>query len=357
MATSSGSFDVVIVGGGPAGSAAAFQCLQARLSVAVLEGEAFPRPRPGETLPPGIEPLLMKLGVAGLNYPRFAGHWVAWEGPPRFVPFGSDSNGLWLGFQASRDDFDNRLLRQVAVAGATVLHQQRAIRPTQDDHSGVTGVMVERGLLSCKFLVDASGASHWLARHLGIPFEYSSPRLIVTYGYCEGQTRDDLPYLDADEEGWTWTAQVKPGLAHWTRLNWSGEAQPRDWLPPRVRHLRQVGRSRGADVTWRLAAAPAGPGYFIAGDGAMVLDPASSHGVLKAVMSGMMAGYLIEQHICAGMPSEVVASKYNRWLAAWFAQDASRLIELYRRLRHPPSWVMAEPEKRSTTHSAIRFFR
>jgi hypothetical protein len=73
----------------------------------------------------------------------------------------------------------------------------------------------------------------------------------------------------------------------------------------------------------------------------MVLDPASSHGVLKAVMSGMMVGHFIEKHLNDGIPSELVASEYNRWLAAWFAHDASRLRELYLGLRHPPSWAMA----------------
>ena len=72
----------------------------------------------------------------------------------------------------------------------------------------------------------------------------------------------------------------------------------------------------------------------------MVFDPASSHGVLKAMMTGMMVGYLIEQHIYSGIPFDRVASEYDRWLAAWFAHDASRLCELYRQLRHPPSWVM-----------------
>ncbi|MBA4535538.1 hypothetical protein H1196_23700 [Brevibacillus halotolerans] len=52
----------------------------------------------------------------------------------------------------------------------------------------------------------------------------------------------------------------------------------------------------GADMTWRVITQLGGPGgYFLIGDAATVLDPASSHGVLKAVMSGMMAGNLIAQ--------------------------------------------------------------
>ena len=49
-------FDVVVVGGGPAGSSAAISCAEAGLRVALLERERFPRDLPGETLPPGVEP-------------------------------------------------------------------------------------------------------------------------------------------------------------------------------------------------------------------------------------------------------------------------------------------------------------
>ena len=56
--------DVVVVGGGPAGSAAAIACATRGLSVVMCEREPPGRDRPGETLHPGIEPLLQQLGIA-----------------------------------------------------------------------------------------------------------------------------------------------------------------------------------------------------------------------------------------------------------------------------------------------------
>ncbi len=56
-------YDVIILGGGPAGSATAIICAQHGLQVALLERDKFPRNRPGETLHPGVEPLLGQLGV------------------------------------------------------------------------------------------------------------------------------------------------------------------------------------------------------------------------------------------------------------------------------------------------------
>ncbi|MFD2883782.1 NAD(P)-binding protein [Pseudomonas lini] len=63
----------MIVGAGPAGSAAAIFCAQHGLRVALLEQSAVCRDRPGETLPPGIEPLLQQLGIA---HEIFAGEFL-----------------------------------------------------------------------------------------------------------------------------------------------------------------------------------------------------------------------------------------------------------------------------------------
>lgn len=58
-------------------------------------------------------------------------------------------------------------------------------------------------------------------------------------------------------------------------------------------------------------------GYFIVGDAAVVLDPAGSHGVLRALMSGMMAAQT-SMHVLAGAVDEdAAAHHYCDWMAAW----------------------------------------
>src|SRR5277367_4267436 len=95
--------DVAVIGGGPAGSAAAIGCASRGLRVVLLERERFTRERPGETLHPGIEPLMAQLGLAdrlaGVTGARHAGIWIEWGGPRRFEPFGGDATGPWTGFQ------------------------------------------------------------------------------------------------------------------------------------------------------------------------------------------------------------------------------------------------------------------
>ena len=68
------------------------------------------------------------------------------------------------------------------------------------------------------------------------------------------------------------------------------------------------------------------------GDAAATLDPTSSHGVLKAIMSGITAGHLIAAVLYGKAPAEEAASAYHGWLAEWFDADTLRLATFYRDL-------------------------
>ncbi|HEV2846409.1 MAG TPA: NAD(P)/FAD-dependent oxidoreductase [Thermoanaerobaculia bacterium] len=201
----------------------------------------------------------------------------------------------------------------------------------------VCGVLTGQGELPACFVVDAGGGGHWLARHLGLPVERRSPRLIAHYGYAEGTCpdREASPVLTADDDGWTWTAQVRPDLHQWTRLSLSGREPKGGWQPAALRALKSRGRTRGADVTWRRVRPAAGPGYYLTGDAAAVLDPASSHGVLKALMSGMLAAHRIVQTVRAGIPEEQTARSYDDWGRDGFEHDVRKLGELYTAI---PAW-------------------
>src|SRR5829696_5228843 len=345
---SSPDVDVVIVGGGPAGSAAALWCVRQGLRVVLVERERFPRHRPGETLPPGAEPLFNQLGVAdaiaAAGFTRHLGTWVSWSGPRRFDPFGADRNGPWQGFQAPREQLDQILLDAVSGPCAVVRQPCRALHPLRDGEN-VIGVATSDGPLLARWVIDASGGAHWLTRRLGIPLQFASPRLIARYGYVRGDCpeRDEAPEIAADETGWSWSACIAPGLYHWTRLSLSEDDPLRDSPPRAFAQLTPVSRIRGADVTWRIVSQPAGPGYVCVGDAAAVLDPASSHGVLKGLMSGMMAAHVIAQ-VKAGTATHATAIEaYSAWLRAWFQADARELRRMYRELPHPPLWV-GEPD-------------
>ena len=325
---------VVILGGGPAGAAAALVLLQAEVPVTIVERSRFPRYRPGETLHPGIEPLLARLGAADIlhaaGYVRHKGIWSAWGEPLRFVPYGEDSNGPWQGFQAIRSDFDRRLLERACEAGA-VLMVAEATGVLRSTDRGVRGALTSAGTISADYIIDCTGSASTLARYLRIPVVRHSPQLIAKFGYVKGKCDGPAPSIRSDSDGWTWIAEVEPDRFQWTRVSESHRRPALGWLPPGL-HCLMAESSRGADVSWRIAEIVAGPGYFLTGDAAAVLDPSSSHGVLRAIMSGMMAAHLAVQHLCAGADAVLCARYYHEWFTRWFREDSTEMMRIYRKV-------------------------
>lgn len=119
----------------------------------------------------------------------------------------------------------------------------------------------------------------------------------------------------------------------------NNERIDRDWIPEEFYGLKSRGKPRGSDVTWRIVTSPASLGYFLVGDAAAVLDPASSHGVLKAIMSGMMAAYLITQIFNHAQFEHRVIQEYCQWVHNWFQHDIKRLKQLYAILPNAPYWL------------------
>jgi flavin-dependent dehydrogenase len=326
--------DVVVVGGGPAGSAAAIACAERGLRVVLFERDRFTRERPGETLHPGVEPLFRQLGIAdrlsGVVGARHNGIWIEWGGPRRFEAFGGDASGPWSGFQVWRSAFDALMLQRARETGVEV-RQPCAVTAALLDDGMVCGVVTEDGPVPASVVIDATGRTRWLGRALAVASPARSPRLVARYGYAKGSCpqRDDAPALVGDVSGWTWTAMVRPETYQWTRVCFDRAQPDADWMPEELRGLTPLGRARGADVTWRLANAAARPGWFMVGDAAALLDPTSSRGVLKAIMSGMMAAHLAAPIIAGSVPAEAAAEAYGSWVADWFAHDAARLARFY----------------------------
>jgi flavin-dependent dehydrogenase len=324
-----GGADLVVIGAGPAGTAAAIVARERGLGVTLLERSPFPRHRPGETLHPGIEPVLRRLcvfeAVEALAPLRPFGVMTAWGARPRFVPYGADGRGPWRGFQVSRSRLDGVLLSRFLELGG------RLVQPVADvkaliEHGKVCGVRHSGGRIEARAVIDASGAGGVLRRSLGLSARAASMPLVAHYGYLRGKL-DDTPVLNGDGEGWTWIAQVETDLVHWTRLSF--ERRGDALLPPEVEHLPSVGRVRAANVTWRSSSRLAGDGWFIAGDAAILLDPSSSHGVLRALMTGMMAGQTVAETMSGRVAPDSAAQGYSAWMYDWFRRDTERMRDLY----------------------------
>ena len=325
--------DVIVVGGGPSGSCAALRCARMGLQVLLIERESFPRNRPGESLHPGFEKVLNELQildtVLNSGFLRFDGNWVTCNGNTTFEKFPATGRGL----QASRPEFDALLLECARAAGVTIAQPGRAMSPLIDGDK-VVGAETSMGRIEAPFVIDAAGRGNWLTHHLKLEIQTRSPRWIAHYAYLEGECpiRDDNPGFFIDGEGWTWTVRVRPGLYNWVRLNVYGTPLPDDFVPEEVRGLRLVSPVQSADVTWRFVPRCAGDGYFLCGDAAAVLDPTSSHGVVKAITSGIMAGDRVVQVLRDGRDPLEAAGEFRTIFADWFAYDAGRLKLDYTRM-------------------------
>ena len=332
-------FDVVVLGAGPSGCAAAIQCAQRGLRVALLEKSLFPRHRPGETLHPGVEPLLRQLGVDIQHQAclRHSGHWVHWEGPPRFHSFGGNA---WSGFQIPRELLDQQLLERAHTAGVQVLQPKR-ISLLLHPHGRVLGVRADTTQWRAHYVVDASGRHRWLQRQLQLPYLRYSPRLIAQYGYCQNvHLQPEALGLFARPHGWHWIARISDTCLHWTEL-YVVESAKRGSCPPVLSQCTAIGPTRGADVSWRRCRNTAGPGYFLAGDAATTVDPCAAHGVIKALVCGMQAASVIVD--CLSRPSgeAIVQAAYQAWVQEAFARDVTALRSFYQTHPHPPAWVQA----------------
>jgi flavin-dependent dehydrogenase len=334
--------DIAVVGAGPAGLATAISARRRGCRVTLLERTRFPRYRPGESQHPGVGVLVKELGIEDLaqfSPIRHSGIWVNWQDTAKFFAFGEDGFGPWRGYQITRSILDQVLLARAKQLGVRILQPCGETKIFRNN-GRVLGVHCEHGQIKARFTIDASGSQHWLRRELNLPLLKLSPRLVACYGYVHTPEckRFANPSITADGATWTWIAQIEADVCHWTRLNLnSGFSRevPLELQPS----VMSCSKPFGADVTWRTVQPTAGPGFFLVGDAAAVLDPVASHGMLRSLMSGMMVGHLIACVIHGLEKEKSVISFYKGWLADWVRHDIVAVTDLYRRLEAVPEWL------------------
>jgi flavin-dependent dehydrogenase len=320
------STDVVVIGGGPAGSTASAVLAEGGLRVILLEREGFPRFHIGESLMTETYWALERVGVLERmkNSPfvrKYSVQFISESGRTSrpFYFFEHNPHESGVTWQVERAEFDSLLLDNAREKGAearigwnverVLFEGERAV--------GVRGARPggERFEIRARVVVDATGLHSLLSRQLGI--KKKDPKLdkAAVYAHFENARRD--PGIDEGatlvvhtrgNRGWFWYIplhrnRVSVGVVGLPQEIIKGKGKPEEVLEreiaacpaiaERVRDARRIPPVRvTSDYTWRSTSC-AGEGFVLIGDAFGFIDPIYSTGVHLALKAGVLAGETI----------------------------------------------------------------
>jgi flavin-dependent dehydrogenase len=295
--------DVIVVGGGPAGSTAGHLLAQAGHQVLILDKEDFPRFHIGESLLPCDLPIFERLGMDMGTGPFLHKQGAEFidevHGDFAFYDFADAlPGGPTHAYQVERSAFDHALLLLAERAGARVQLRTK-VRDVACDETGVT-VTTDAGELRARFLIDASGQDALLGRR-GRTLEplkgLGRGAVFCHFSGVAEKTWSELTQLGnikvlMREDGWVWMIpltgrRVSTGFVSHVR---SLETETLDEILAQSPILQHITAGAERSVT-RLARnfsyrnrASAGPRYACVGDAACFLDPVFSSGVSLAML-------------------------------------------------------------------------
>lgn len=318
MAHSDPQYDVLIIGGGPAGATAGLALAREGWRVLLLERSSFPRFHIGESFLPRNMELIRELGLEAelRKIPQ-----VEKRGAEFLLGHGRDEGTLYwfndiltggetISFNIERAPFDAMLLDSARQAGVEV-REQCAVKKILRMADGRVEAVTDAGEVSARWLVDASGQATMIGKHLGIRKVLPHRRKVAYFGHFENVVRrpgveGGFIVIVMTDEGWFWLIPLdetrtsigvvmhadqakKVGLPPEQMLPWAIERCP----AVKMRMADAVypdnsGYHVLADFSYRCSPY-AGPGYFLVGDAAVFVDPIFSTGVCMGMMSGVEA--------------------------------------------------------------------
>jgi geranylgeranyl reductase family protein len=387
--------DAVVVGAGPAGSAAAYWLASAGLDVALLEKATFPREKVcGDGLTPRGTRALIDMGIdvsedAGWVHNR--GLRVIGGGLRLHLDWPELTNFPSYGLVRPRSDLD-ALLANRAVAAGAILHEQTAVtEPVLDRAGRVTGVLGKTGpdkqpvTYRAPIVLSCDGVSGKLAQQLGLHRNDRRPMgVAVRRYYASPRTHDD--YLESWLELWDGPmgaddAKLLPGYG-WIFgmgdgtvnvglgvLNSSAGFQRTDyramltrWLDatPEAWGLREVnaqGPIRGAGLPMGFNRTPHYTrGLLLVGDTGGSVNPFNGEGIPYAMESGKLAAQAAVQALARppGPQRERALASYPAAMAAEWG-GYYRLGGVFVKLIGQPS-VMRLCTRHGLPHPALMRF-
>lgn len=322
--------DIVVIGGGPAGSTAAAELAMQGRDVVLVDKQRHPRETVGESVLPSAWKYFDRLGVSEEVQRRFvrkAGGVVVWGEQISEIAF-KDFGYTRPGLHVERDELDALLLRNAEAKGARVFEGVRAESVAPGEAPAVVLVAEDgaRHAIACRQVIDASGQAALMGRQTGSRQVNPEFRFVALWGYfadsryfsAGGIARDfaaipDHPPLTfvTRLSGWGWSWHIPMKAVTSVGLVIPVDEYKRD-LPahasleayflarcmatPNLRDLLAGARMVNGGVRMMRDFSYAcdvlsGPGFLVAGDAAGFIDPIFSIGVVLALYSGHLAAW------------------------------------------------------------------
>ncbi|NOT95178.1 MAG: NAD(P)-binding protein [Nitrospira sp.] len=319
--------DVLVVGGGPAGSTISALLADQGWNVQVLEKDPHPRFHIGESLLPQTLPILKQLGVLAdvekIGIVKYGAEMVSHRyGRTQMFYFSKafDESQPYA-FEVKRSEFDAILLKNAVAKGAQVHEGVRAERV--EFRPGTTSLVHAQDKTGnpmaweTRFVVDASGRDTFLSAQLGGKQRSQTHNSAAIFGHFEGVGR--LPGKDEGnitagwlDHGWCWLIPFKDGTTSVGVVCWPDYIKSRtvpldqfllDTLsqsPPIAKRMSQAKLLTpvyaAANFSYRRETM-SGDGYLMVGDAFAFIDPVFSSGVHLALNSAVLGAKVVEAHL------------------------------------------------------------
>ncbi len=305
--------DGLVLGGGPAGLAAAITLAQLGQRVLLLTRPALLTQRIGESLAPAANAILQQLGVwegfvGGGHLPCYGNKSCWGNSELGHYDFLHDPNGH--GWHIDRALFEQQLAQRAAALAVQQTHTfaihsatwandqwQITLQPTAAPSSP--------SLICARCVIDATGRTSWFARRQGGQ-RISSDQQVALVAFLQPTTatlEDSTSLVEAVADGWWYSARLPDGrlaTAFMTdpdlhRPQWLTSAEGwHQWLA-HTRYTAQRVYAHGysvVDSPYFVAAASGrldrlwGAGWLAVGDAAITYDPLAAHGLTAALAGG-----------------------------------------------------------------------
>jgi flavin-dependent dehydrogenase len=316
--------DVLVIGGGPAGSTMATLLARQGRQVVLVEKSHHPRFHIGESLLPANGPLFDQLGVRAhverIGMPKWGVEFVSPQHPlPSFLEFGDAwDRSMPYAWQVRRSELDEVLFRHAATSGAVTLEGCQVRRVAFDDAGADVHAVLDDGAQRhwrAQFVVDASGRDTLLAQQFETKRRNPKHNSAALFGHFrgarrhEGQREGNISIFWF-EHGWFWFIPLADGTTSVGATCWPHYLKSRDKplaeffadtiamspdLAERLRGAELVDNRVHATGNYSYTSTRCqGDRWLLLGDAYAFVDPVFSSGVHLAMNSAFEGAKVVQ---------------------------------------------------------------